>query len=112
MVAGVSTTKSENDASFTLNLLANSSDADSSDVLTATNISVSSGDAKGVSVSNGVLSVDPSAYNGLASGESEIITYSYTVVETDKNGNVLSSKPATATKIGRASCRERVSSPV
>ncbi|QTG94278.1 VCBS domain-containing protein, partial [Vibrio fluvialis] len=96
-VAGVSATKTEDDASFTLDLLANSHDEDASDVLKAENITLTGGDASGVSESNGVFTVDPSAYNALASGETETITYSYDVVEYDDEGNVLSTTPTTAT---------------
>ncbi|WP_186706782.1 cadherin-like domain-containing protein, partial [Vibrio cyclitrophicus] len=70
-VAGVSATKTEDDASFTLDLLANSSDVDASDELKAEDVTLTSGDAKGVSLSNGEFTVDPSAYNALASGETE-----------------------------------------
>ncbi|WP_222434462.1 VCBS domain-containing protein, partial [Vibrio cyclitrophicus] len=52
-VAGVSATKTEDDASFTLDLLANSSDVDASDELKAEDVTLTSGDAKGVSLSNG-----------------------------------------------------------
>ncbi|MGF1884272.1 Ig-like domain-containing protein, partial [Vibrio splendidus] len=96
-VAGVSATKTEDDASFTLDLLANSSDVDASDELKAEDVTLTSGDAKGVSLSNGEFTVDPSAYNALASGETETIEYSYNVVEYDDEGNVLSTTPTTAT---------------
>ncbi|MEZ9394189.1 VCBS domain-containing protein, partial [Vibrio splendidus] len=90
-------TKTEDDASFTLDLLANSSDVDASDELKAEDVTLTSGDAKGVSLSNGEFTVDPSAYNALASGETETIEYSYNVVEYDDEGNVLSTTPTTAT---------------
>ena len=45
---------------------------------------MTAGDASGVTVSGNSLTVDPNAYNSLAVGESEVITYSYNVI--DGNG--------------------------
>ncbi|MGD8115858.1 Ig-like domain-containing protein, partial [Vibrio sp. TRT 29B02] len=96
-VEGVSATRTEDDDIFTLDLLSKSSDEDASDELVAENITLTSGDAKGVTVKDGVLTVEPNAYNSLASGESETITYSYDVVEYDDEGQELSRTETTAT---------------
>ena len=42
-------------------------------------LTLTSGDASGVTIGVNSLRVDPSAYNSLAVGESEVITYSYDV---------------------------------
>ena len=43
-------------------------------------LTLTGGDACGVTIGGNSLSVDPSAYNSLAVGESEVITYSYNVI--------------------------------
>ncbi|MBD3647181.1 MAG: cadherin-like domain-containing protein, partial [Pseudomonadales bacterium] len=81
-----SATQTEDDATFSLNLLTNASDPDSSDVLDATTIVFASGNSAGVTIDdvNNELDVDPSAYNSLADGESAAANYNYNVV--DGNG--------------------------
>src|SRR5690606_41697744 len=51
-------------------------------------ISLIGGDASGVSINGNTLDVDPSVYAALADGESEIITYTYDIV--DGNGGTVS----------------------
>ena len=90
--AAVTDGGTEDDAPFSVDLLAGASDPDLSDVLTVANIVLTGGDDSGVVVSGDVLNVDPDAYNYLAVGESVVITYSYDIV--DGNGG---SVPQTAT---------------
>ncbi|PTQ72176.1 retention module-containing protein [Pseudomonas sp. GV071] len=90
----VAVTQTEDDASFSVDLLSNASDTDNGDSLSVTNVAQSgSGDASGVTINaDGTLSVNPNAYNYLAVGESVTLTYTYNVV--DLNGG---STPASAT---------------
>jgi VCBS repeat-containing protein len=90
----VAVTQTEDDASFSVDLLSNASDTDNGDALSVTNVAQSSsGDASGVTINaDGTLSVNPNAYNYLAVGESVTLTYTYNVV--DLNGG---STPASAT---------------
>ncbi|GEM_PF-821924 len=98
VVAGVTTTASEDDAAYSIDLLANSSDVDSTDDLSVENVLLTGGDASGITVNaDGTLSIDPNSYDALANGESSLITYSYDVVETDANGVELSRTSTTAT---------------
>ena len=94
----VSAASSEDAAGFTVDLLAGASDADSSDVLNVSNLSVTGGDASGVTVNGNSLTVDPNAYNSLAVGESEVITYSYDIIDGHTGGTV--SQTATITVTG------------
>ncbi|WP_188149629.1 retention module-containing protein, partial [Teredinibacter waterburyi] len=77
----------EDDESYSLNLLTNSSDVDTSDTLNVANLTLVGGNSSGVSVNGNALNIDPTAYNYLASGETESIRYSYTV-EDGKGGSV------------------------
>ncbi|WP_371396666.1 cadherin-like domain-containing protein [Fretibacter rubidus] len=77
-------TATEDDDGFTLDLLSGADDVDASDGLTIVNISVSGGDASGITVDGDSLIVDPAAYNDLALGESISLTYSYDII--DGNG--------------------------
>jgi VCBS repeat-containing protein len=81
----VAVTQTEDDASFSVNLLSNASDVDG-DTLSVSDVAQSgTGDASGVTVNaDGTLSVNPNAYNYLAVGESVTLTYTYNVV--DGNG--------------------------
>ena len=78
----------EDDEGFTLDLLSGAEDVDASDVLTIINISVSGGDASGITVDGDSLIVDPAAYNYLALGESVSLAYSYDII--DGNGGSVS----------------------
>ncbi|ABW29507.1 VCBS [Acaryochloris marina MBIC11017] len=92
VAAAVTATASEDAATFNVDLLAGASDPDTTDTLNAINLTVTSGDASGVTVNGNRLEVNPSAYNALAVGESEVIVYSY-VVSDGNGGNI----PQTAT---------------
>ena len=83
----------EDAAAFNVDLLANATDVDLSDVLGISNLKqVGTQDASGVTLSGNGLQVNPNAYNYLAAGEKLVLTYSYDVV--DSNGGVT---PTTAT---------------
>jgi len=84
VAAALMATASEDDSGFSLNLLDGASDVDANDSLGITNLTILSGDASGVTLNGTNLDVDPSAYTGLAFGQSEIIEYSYDVE--DGNG--------------------------
>ena len=90
--SAVAATATEDDASFSVNLLATASDVDASDSLSVSGLMVIRGDASGVTVSSNTLSIDPNAYNSLAVGESEVITYSYDVI--DSNGGIVAQMAA------------------
>ncbi|WP_412553704.1 tandem-95 repeat protein [Shimia sp. MIT1388] len=95
--ADVTATAGEDDAGSSINLLANASDVDASDVLNVDNLVLTGGDASGITVNGNSLSLDPSAYNALAAGEIETITYSYNVI--DGEGGVVATT-ATITVTG------------
>jgi hypothetical protein len=99
MVSGpVIASASEDDAVLVVNLLAGTSDANANDVLSVANLTLLSGDARGVIISSNSLIIDPSAYDSLAEGEEEVIHYSYEV--SDGRGGV-ASQTATITIEGR-----------
>ncbi|MDB2438225.1 cadherin-like domain-containing protein, partial [Hellea sp.] len=87
----------EDDASFTVDLLSGAADVDASDSLSVANLTLVSGDASGVSVNGDSLDIDPTAYNALAVGESVTISYSYDIE--DENGGAVS-QTATITITG------------
>ena len=72
-VAGpIEVTASEDDAGFSVDLLADAADIDASDTLSVANLQIAVDDS-GVTSNGNSLSVDPSAYIGLAVGESATI---------------------------------------
>lgn len=98
-IAGpVSATSDEDAAGFDVDLLAGTDDVDASDTLSLANLALIAGDVAGVSINGSILHIDPAAYDYLAAGESEVITYSYDVV--DGNGGSVA-QTATATIEGR-----------
>nr|WP_143547791.1 cadherin-like domain-containing protein [Rhodopirellula sp. SM50] len=100
VTAAVSTTVSEDDASTNVDLLDGASDPDNGDTVSVEDSSLvlRSGDDSGISA-NGTsgLTIDPSAYNSLAAGESEVIIYDYNL--TDGNGGT-TAQSATITITG------------
>ena len=93
MVSGpVSDTATENDAVFGVDFLSGTTDVDTSDSLTIANLNLTGGNASGITPVGNALSVDPSVYKSLAAGETEVISYTYDVV--DNQGGVT---PQTAT---------------
>ena len=77
----------EDYSSYSLNLLSGASDVDTSDVLGVSGLTLISGDASGITDNGTSLGIDPSAYQSLADGESEVITFNYNVI--DGNGGVV-----------------------
>ncbi|UWQ91566.1 VCBS domain-containing protein [Rhodobacteraceae bacterium M382] len=94
--AGVTGGAGEDDAGFTIDLLSNASDVDTGDTLNVAGLNLVGGDDRGVSVVGNSLDVDPSAYNHLAAGETEIISYSF-VVQDGKGGSVAHTATITIT---------------
>jgi VCBS repeat-containing protein len=79
--AAVTTMATEDDSNFSLDLLTNASDVDTTDMLNVDSLMLTGGDDSGVTVNGNQLDIDPSAYNYLAFGESAVITYSYNVID-------------------------------
>ncbi|WP_278470243.1 VCBS domain-containing protein, partial [Gimesia maris] len=81
--AAVTTTVSEDDANFNLNLLTNASDVDDGAVLDVSSLVNTLGDDGGISVNaNGTsLDVDLSYYQYLSGSDTEVITYTYNVID-------------------------------
>ena len=77
----------EDDGSYSIDLLQNVSDDDTTDVLSATNVVKFSGNNAGITVNGNSLDIDPSAYGYLAAGEDAVIVYHYDV--TDGNGGTV-----------------------
>ncbi|WP_226700156.1 Ig-like domain-containing protein [Qipengyuania gaetbuli] len=84
VTAAIEAGAGEDDAGFDVNLLAGASDPDAGDTLSVANFTLVDGDADGMVRSGGALSVDPSAYEYLAIGESVVVSFSYDVI--DGNG--------------------------
>lgn len=76
--AAVQSTRSEDDASYTVDLLQFATDPDASDILHVANVA---GLAAGATFIGDTLLVDPNAYNSLAVGEHATINISYKVVD-------------------------------
>ncbi|HVM37014.1 MAG TPA: Ig-like domain-containing protein [Sphingomicrobium sp.] len=106
VVAGpVTSETNEDEAGYSVDLLTGASDPDGH-TLSVTGLTLVSGNAGGITLSGNALAVDPSAYNYLKAGESEIVTYSYTI--DDGNGGTVV-QTATITIEGR---NDAPSSPV
>ncbi|WP_197995863.1 Ig-like domain-containing protein [Gimesia algae] len=93
----VTVSMTEDDAVFTLDLLANASDPDTTDTLSVSNLTLVSVDNSGVTINGNSLEIDPASYSSLAEGESVDIVYSYDVI--DGNGGSVS-QTATITITG------------
>lgn len=92
----VSATAAETAAGFNVDLRDNASDNDN-DALNVSGLTLQSGDDSGVTVNGNILAIDPSAYSALNSGQSEVITYIYNVI--DGNGGSVA-QTATVTITG------------
>ncbi|PSF32497.1 hypothetical protein C7H19_21635 [Aphanothece hegewaldii CCALA 016] len=77
----VTATATEDDAAFTVNLLTDASDPDAGTTLNVSNLTLTGGNAAGITISGNTLDVNPNAYNSLNVGQSSIITYSYDVTD-------------------------------
>ena len=71
----------EEDAAFTIDLTRIATDPDEGDVLEATFINPDKGDTSGVTINGSTLAVDPSAYESLAEGATEVIEYTYRITD-------------------------------
>ncbi|QEG02501.1 Serine-aspartate repeat-containing protein D precursor [Stieleria maiorica] len=96
--AAVSVTVTEDDASTNVDLLDGASDPDNGDSVAVDSLTLRSGDDSGISAngSNG-LTIDPSVYNSLPVGQSEVIIYDYNLI--DGNGGT-TAQSATITITG------------
>ncbi|MCD0458369.1 cadherin-like domain-containing protein [Roseiconus lacunae] len=90
-------TATEDDNSTSLNLLDGAADPDTGDSVSVDGLTLASGDDAGINISGSSLAIDPSAYNALAAGESEVIVYTYNVI--DGNGGT-TAQSATITITG------------
>jgi VCBS repeat-containing protein len=84
----ISETATEEDDTFTVDLLTGASDPDGTDSIRIDEASIQvTGNAGGISRDGATLTVNPSFYNSLPANGSEVITYTYTIVD-DKGGSV------------------------
>ena len=74
-------TATEDDAAFAVDLLAGATDVDAGAILSVDSLVLTSGDGAGVVINGNTIEIDPNAYNHLAVGESEVLTYEYSVVD-------------------------------
>ncbi|HAH49397.1 MAG TPA: hypothetical protein DCM07_32080, partial [Planctomycetaceae bacterium] len=88
VAAAVTATATKDDATFNLDLLTDSSDIDTTDILSIDNLQLISGDDTGITVNGNSLDIDPSVYHVLTIGETETIVYSYDII--DGNGGSIS----------------------
>ena len=89
---------SEGAALQTLNLLDASRDLDQSNSLVVENVTLSAGDAAGLTINvDGTLTVDPEAYTSLPAGTTTEVVYVFDVVELSAAGDELSRTATTAT---------------
>ena len=86
----------EDDANIALNLLTGATDADG-DTLDAINETLLAGDDSGFTTNGTTLDVNPSAYNALAAGTDETVSFSYDV--TDGTVNVAQSVTVTVSGV-------------
>ena len=85
------------DAVFTIDLLSGATDVDTSDTLSVTGLTLSGGNASGITVNaDNTLSVDPSAYQYLNDTQTLDITYTYDVTDSS-GGSVAQSATITIT---------------
>ena len=85
------------DAVFTIDLLSGAADVDTSDTLSVTGLTLSGGNASGITVNaDNTLSVDPSAYQYLNDTQTLDITYTYDVTDSS-GGSVAQSATITIT---------------
>ena len=87
----------EDDAVFAVDLLADASDPDTTDVLNVMDLTLISGNDGGITIGTNDLSVDPAFYNYLSSVDSEVIVYNYNIID-GEGGSV--AQTATITILG------------
>ena len=79
VTASLNEEASEDDSAFNVNLLSGVSDVDDAQSLSVSNLSLTSGDDRGVTVAGHELYVDPTSYQSLSEGESESLVYVFDV---------------------------------
>ncbi|MFK8114136.1 MAG: Calx-beta domain-containing protein [Rubripirellula sp.] len=109
VLAPLTFTFSENDATQSLDLLQGASDADD-DTINVINPTVT-GDASGVTVSGNTATVNPSAYNALNLGENATIIVSYDIVD-GRGGSVAQTATITITGVNDANIPPTVLAPL
>ncbi|MDY6786371.1 MAG: FG-GAP-like repeat-containing protein, partial [Cyanobacteriota bacterium] len=77
----VTVTTTEEDANFSVNLLDGATDMDNGTELNVDGLTLTRGNASGVTFYGNSLNIDTSAYSSLAEGESETIEYSYNIID-------------------------------
>ena len=102
----------EDDAAFSVDLLAGASDIDVLDVLNidGTTFALTSGDASGMTLNGNVLDIDPNAYNHLDDGESEVVVFTYGIID-GNGGTVMQTATITITGSNDAPIIDVVSGP-
>ncbi|NTU58971.1 MAG: hypothetical protein HGB00_08675, partial [Chlorobiaceae bacterium] len=104
-VSVITSNKTENDSSYTLNLLSGASDLDPTDVLSVTDFSAAAVDGSAavktipggtLGLNGSTLTVDPTRFDFLAQGESRVITVNYNVYD----GRIKTPNTATITITG------------
>ncbi|MGB1270887.1 MAG: cadherin-like domain-containing protein, partial [Endozoicomonas sp.] len=97
VTASINVEASEDDSAFNVNLLSGVSDVDDAENLSVSNLSLTSGNDRGVTIAGHELFVDPASYQSLSEGESESVVYVYDVE--DGSGGIVS-QTATVTITG------------
>lgn len=77
----------ESDPVAQIDLLSGATDIDASDILSISGLTLISGNATGMTMNEGTLSVDPSAYSDLNEGDTETVSFAYQV--DDGNGGTV-----------------------
>lgn len=93
--AAVGSTANEDAPPYTLSLLQNATDPDGN-TLSVSGLSLTSGDARGVTVSGHTLSIIPGAYTHVAAGTQQVVRYNYRV----SDGQEFVNQTATVTITG------------
>ncbi len=81
VIAPVTVARNESDSEFILDLTSGTTDVDPGDTLSVSNLQLVSGDDSGVTVTGNSLTITPAAYESLSQGETEVLSYSYRVVD-------------------------------
>ncbi|MEL6584568.1 MAG: Ig-like domain-containing protein [Pseudomonadota bacterium] len=92
VAAPLTTSSFDNDVTYSFDMLSGASDIDTGDVLSVTNVQVQSGGTADASTNTGVagvtfdgstMTVNPSAYDALNTGDTEVIVITYDVTDSD-----------------------------
>ena len=83
LATALSYTTDEDQSSITADLLSSASDVDAFDTLSALNIIQTAGRTVTPVIAGGMLTIDPSPFQDLALGESEVISFTYDITDGD-----------------------------